>query len=310
MTNALARALIVATSFVAAVPLEAQGPGDAAADLVSWSPRRPRQGTLFRLRVDGVTSARAVTGSVAGEPLHFAPASGESISALAPIPIDATGSVTATIVIADELGTDTVRARIPVAPGGYPSERLTVAPRFSGKPDPALQRRMEEEAQRAAEVSRIAHETPRLWSGTFVRPRSSRITSGFGRSRVFNGAVQSRHMGLDFAGAVGAPVRAVNRGIVRIVDEFYLGGNVVYIDHGAGLVTAYLHLSEALVSVGDTVERGALIGRVGSTGRVTGPHLHLIVRYGRYSLDPLTLLEPAPPRPRPGSKKPTTRPAD
>ena len=282
-------ALTVLGSPIAPNIAQAQADSD---DLVSWSPRRPRQGTLFRLMVDGIADPRSVSGSVAGEPLHFAAASGERVFAFAPVPIDSTGAVTATIVVADDLGTDTIQARIPVAPGGYPSEKLTVAPRFSGQPDTALQRRLEEESRRAAAVSRAAHETPRLWSGSFARPRPGRITSGFGRARVFNGSVQSRHMGLDFAGTVGAPVRAVNRGVVRIVDDFYLGGNVVYIDHGAGLVTAYLHLSETLVSVGDTVQRGELIGRVGATGRVTGPHLHLIVRYGRYSLDPQTLLQP------------------
>jgi murein DD-endopeptidase MepM/ murein hydrolase activator NlpD len=294
MMNALlARATLASALLTAAVPLDGAHAQSASDDLVTWSPRRPRQGTLFRLVVDGVTDPGSVSGSIAGEPLHFAPAGEDRVFAFAPMPIDASGSVTATIVVADEMGTDTLQARIPVAPGGYPSEKLTVAPRFSGKPDTALQRRMEEEGRRAAEVSRGAHGTPRLWSGAFARPRPGRITSGFGRARVFNGSVQSRHMGLDFAGAVGAPVRAVNRGVVRIVDDFYLGGNVVYIDHGAGLVTAYLHLSETLVAVGDTVQRGTVIGRVGATGRVTGPHLHLIVRYGRYSLDPQTLLQPA-----------------
>jgi murein DD-endopeptidase MepM/ murein hydrolase activator NlpD len=259
--------------------------------LVDWSPRRPKQGTLFRIVVDGVTDPRAVSATVAGEPLHFASAGNGRVSALAPVPIDATGSLTAVIVIADDLGTDTVSARVPVAPGAYPSEKLTVAPRFSGRPDTALQRRIDEEGKRAAEVARAAHDTPRLWSGGFTRPRPGRITSGYGRARVFNGNVQSRHMGTDFAGAVGAPIRAVNRGVVRIVDEFYYGGNVVYIDHGAGLTTAYLHMSETAVAVGDTVQKGALIGRVGATGRVTGPHLHLIARYGRHTLDPLTLLQ-------------------
>jgi murein DD-endopeptidase MepM/ murein hydrolase activator NlpD len=264
----------------------AQGDG-----LVDWSPRRPKQGALFRLVVDGVTDPRAVSGTVAGAPIHVASAGNGRVSALAPGPIDSTGSVTAVIVIADELGTDTVSVRVPVAPGGYPSEKLTVAPRFSGRPDTALQRRIDEEGKRAAEVARAAHETPRLWTGAFQRPRPGRITSGYGRARVFNGNVQSRHLGTDFAGAVGAPIRAVNRGVVRIVDEFYYGGNVVYIDHGAGLTTAYLHMSETAVAVGDTVQKGALIGRVGATGRVTGPHLHLIARYGRYTLDPLTLLQ-------------------
>jgi hypothetical protein len=279
----LVSALLAGAAPVAVAHAQADG-------LVDWSPRRPKQGTLYRLVVDGVTDPRAVTGRVAGEPLHFASAGDGRVSALAPVPIDATGSLSAVVVIADEFGTDTVHARVPVAPGGYPSERLTVAPRFSARPDTALQRRIEEEGKRAAEVARAAHDTPRLWSGAFQRPRPGRVTSGYGRARVFNGNVQSRHMGIDFAGAVGAPVRAVTRGVVRIVDEFYYGGNVVYVDHGAGLTTAYLHLSEALVAVGDTVDRGTVIGRVGATGRVTGPHLHLIARYGRYSLDPLSLL--------------------
>jgi murein DD-endopeptidase MepM/ murein hydrolase activator NlpD len=279
------------------------------ADIVSWSPARPKQGALFRLTVEGVTDAGAVSGTIAGEPLHFVPDGAERVSAIAPVPIDATGSLSAVIVIADDLGTDTVRARVPVSPGRYPSEQLTVSPRFSGRPDTALQRRIDEEGRRASEVARAAHETPRLWRGPFQRPRPGRITSGYGRARVFNGSVQSRHMGTDFAGAVGAPVRAVNRGVVRIVDDFYYGGNVVYVDHGAGLTTAYLHLSETAVAVGDTVDKGQVIGRVGATGRVTGPHLHLIARYGRHTVDPLTLLQitrpparpqaPAASRPRP-----------
>lgn len=291
MNGLLPRVALTVALLGGAIPPNVAHAQAESDDVVSWSPRRPRQGTLFRIVVDGVTDPRSVSGSLASEPLHFAAAGDGRVFAFAPVPIDSTGSVTTTIVVADDVGTDTIQARIPIAPGGYPSEKLTVAPRFSGRPDTALQRRMEEESRRAAAVSRAAHDTPRLWSGSFARPRPGRITSGFGRARVFNGSVQSRHMGLDFAGTVGAPVRAVNRGVVRIVDDFYLGGNVVYIDHGAGLVTAYLHLSETLVAVGDTVQRGELIGRVGATGRVTGPHLHLIVRYGRYSLDPQTLLQ-------------------
>jgi murein DD-endopeptidase MepM/ murein hydrolase activator NlpD len=125
--------------------------------------------------------------------------------------------------------------------------------------------------------------------GVFTQPRTSRITSGFGGGREYNGTITSRHMGTDFAGTTGAPVLAANRGVVRIVDAFYYGGNVVYVDHGAGLSSAYLHLSEQLVSAGDTVQRGQTIGRVGATGRVTGPHLHFIVRYGSVTVDPLSL---------------------
>jgi len=120
--------------------------------------------------------------------------------------------------------------------------------------------------------------------------RTSRITSGFDGRRTSNGAVTSRHMGTDYAGAVGAPVRASNRGVVRHVDRFHLGGHVIYLDHGEGFVTAYLHLSKQLVDEGDTVSRNAVIGHVGATGRVTGPHMHFIARYGAITVDPLSLI--------------------
>jgi murein DD-endopeptidase MepM/ murein hydrolase activator NlpD len=116
-------------------------------------------------------------------------------------------------------------------------------------------------------------------------------------------------MGVDFAGRTGAPVRAANRGVVALVGNFYLGGRVVYIDHGAGLVTGYFHLSRATVAVGDTVARGEVIGFVGATGRVTGPHLHWIARYGAVTVDPMTLLtlgrgaSAAPPERPPEAKR-------
>jgi murein DD-endopeptidase MepM/ murein hydrolase activator NlpD len=102
--------------------------------------------------------------------------------------------------------------------------------------------------------------------------------------------VQSRHLGVDLAGTVGAPVRAANRGVVALVADFYLAGTAIYVDHGEGLVTGYFHLSESEVVVGDTVARGAIIGRVGATGRVTGPHLHWIARYGTVTVDPLSVV--------------------
>jgi murein DD-endopeptidase MepM/ murein hydrolase activator NlpD len=89
---------------------------------------------------------------------------------------------------------------------------------------------------------------------------------------------------------MGDTVVAAARGIVELVDEFELAGNVVYMNHGGGLVTAYFHMSEQLVAEGDTVEIGTPIGRVGATGRVTGPHLHWVVRYGRTSVDGRSLI--------------------
>lgn len=254
-------------------------------------PERPTAGTLFEVRLLRRDTSTRVVGMAGAEPLHFQ-RRGDTLVTLAPLPVDSAAGISITLTCS-VIGTDMATARtfrVNASPGEYRMERLTVAPQFAAPPDSALAARMRREAARAADVSRAAHGTPPLWTDAFIAPREARITSGFGHGRTFNGQVTSRHTGLDYAGAVGAPVRAANRGVVRIVDAFYLGGSVVYVDHGAGIVTAYLHLSKQSVAVGDTVQRGQVIGAVGATGRVTGPHLHLIARYGNVSVDPLSLI--------------------
>lgn len=250
------------------------------------SPAAPRAGALFRIAMQWAIGTEPPASSVAGERLHWR-AVGDSLFALAAVPVDSIDGVTFTTAC-EAQAPRTIR--LPTNAGAYRLEALRVAPRFSARPDSALSARQAREAKRAAEVSRASHEVPRLWTLPFVAPRPSRITSDFGSGRTFNGTVTSRHMGTDYAGSVGAPVRAANRGVVRLVDAFYLGGNVVYIDHGEGMVTAYLHLSRQRVAEGDTVERGQLIGNVGATGRVTGPHLHLITRYGQVTVDPMSVI--------------------
>jgi murein DD-endopeptidase MepM/ murein hydrolase activator NlpD len=292
--RAVLRAVGVVTIVAACAPpapaVEAQAPRID----VTWVPDQPVQGRLFQVLVSAERpeDLREIRAELAGQPLHFRALEPGQYAALAATPIDTVGELILPVVAHWEDGaTDSVALAVPVREGEYRLERLTVAPRFGTPPDSALQARMRRESERAREVSRVSHSTPRLWDGEFVHPRPSRITSGFGHGREYNGQVTGRHMGTDFAGVVGAPVHAPARGIVALVDQFHLGGGVIYIDHGAGLVTAYLHLSEQLVAEGDLVEPGQLIGRVGATGRVTGPHLHWIVRYGTITVDPLSLLE-------------------
>lgn len=282
--RAVMRALALTAALGSVSP--AQQPCAAGRSL-SWSPSPPRAGTLFRVHLPADAAAQVATARLAGEPLHFR-AHGDSATAFAAVPVDSTRGLTLALLCANG---ERIDVRIATRDGEYPLERLTVAPKFSAAPDSALQARQRREAARAAEVSRASHTTPRLFTEPFLVPRTSRITSGFGGGRTFNGTVTSRHMGTDYAGAVGAPVRASNRGVVRLVDGFYLGGNVIYLDHGEGLVTAYLHLSRHRVAEGDTVTRGQVIGDVGATGRVTGPHLHFIVRYGNVTVDPESVVE-------------------
>jgi murein DD-endopeptidase MepM/ murein hydrolase activator NlpD len=268
-----------------------------ARDLTT-SPRVPRAGALFELRLAGSASVPTVT--IADVPLVpravLAGAGGTTASRavsdtvrwLAAVPIDSATGVTVQFTCG--VNATPVSIRLSVDSGSYRRERLRVAPRFAAPPDSVLAARLEREAARASAVSRGALDTPTLWREPFTAPRASRITSAFGNRRTFNGETVSWHNGTDYAGAVGTPVRAANRGVVRLTGAFYLGGNVVYLDHGAGLTTAYLHLSRTLVAEGDTVARGAVIGQTGATGRVTGPHLHFIARLGGITVDPLTLI--------------------
>ena len=241
-----------------------------------------------------------IRGTLFGEPLHFVPGDSGTWSAIGGIPVDAPRSIRVPLIV-ERMGmpADTIDATLEIGRTAYRMEKLTVAPRFGQAPDSALSARVAREAALAANVSKQSHATPRLWAGDFAHPREARVTSRFGDGREFNGKIQSRHMGLDLAGAVGAPVLAPNRGVVALVGDFYYAGNAVYIDHGAGLVTAYFHLSKVNVAQGDTVVAGDTIGKVGATGRVTGPHLHWVARYGAVTVDPSTLLELGPARREP-----------
>lgn len=284
--------LVLALSLTAAA-LEGQAPN------MEVSPARPAPGALVRLTLDGAPrggdSVISVSGTMAGEPLHFVSAGNEKWRALGAVPIDGTDRVRARVLVERASGAvDTVRAALPVpalpAPSVTASPQLAVPERFTRPLDAATQARIARENELARGVGSRAHESPARWTRAFLKPRASRVTSQFGTGRAFNGAVASRHLGVDFAGPVGAPIKAANRGVVALVDTFFLAGRVIYIDHGAGVVTGYFHLSEPLVAVGDTVSRGQLIGRVGSTGRVTGPHLHWTARYGTLTMDPLDLV--------------------
>jgi murein DD-endopeptidase MepM/ murein hydrolase activator NlpD len=264
------------------------------------SPAKPAPGSLVSLVLDGATveldSIVSVSGVMSGEPLHFTRRGPVKWRAIGAVSVDATDSVPARVAIQRVSGRiDSVSAfvslpRRPAPTGRRTARRLSVSSRFTQPLSAETQARIDRENEMARSVGRKAHDTPAMWTESFINPRPSSITSRFGSGRLFNGTVSSRHLGVDYSGAVGTPVRAANRGVVALVDDFFLAGNVVYINHGAGVVTGYFHLSRALVAPGDTVEKGQQIGLVGATGRVTGPHLHWNARYGALTVNPLDLL--------------------
>ena len=133
--------------------------------------------------------------------------------------------------------------------------------------------------------------TDRLWAGQFVAPVSDPVSDIFGTARVFNDQVQSRHQGLDFAAPPGTDVHAINSGVVILARPMFFEGNCVVIDHGQGLLSLYLHLSAFKVKEGDQVHTGETVALSGGTGRATGPHLHLAVRWQGVYLSPAILLK-------------------
>jgi murein DD-endopeptidase MepM/ murein hydrolase activator NlpD len=257
---------------------------------ISSEPTPLLEGTLGWIRVRLSPGATLAGGESSGEPIHFETSVDGETRALVGIPVEVGDSLLISLVVQQSERTDTVLISVPVRQARYRHEQLAVAPAFV-RPDSATAARIQSEIAKSRQVSRLSQERPRLWQGPFLLPRSSRITSPFGAARVYNGEVQSRHLGTDFAGAIGAPVRSAGRGVVALVADFYLAGRAIYIDHGGGVVTAYFHLSRANVRQGDTVATGQRIGAVGKSGRVTGPHLHWVARYGAISVDPMSLLE-------------------
>ncbi len=126
-----------------------------------------------------------------------------------------------------------------------------------------------------------------LFAEVFRSPLSSTITSPFGRRRLLNGKPKSPHGGIDFKAAVGVPIAAAAKGRVVLAEELYYSGNLVIIDHGLDIFTLYMHLDEILCRPGDIVASEQIIGKAGSSGRVTGPHLHWGVKIAGVFVDPL-----------------------
>lgn len=179
---------------------------------------------------------------------------------------------------------------IKLSPRKYPVEKLTVAP-SKVTPPKELSERIAREAKlgRAAMQSNSAGGAPKL---PLVRPVPGGFSSVYGKSRYFNGEFRGRHGGVDMRAKEGTPVKAAADGIVVLTgNNFWFAGNCVYLDHGAGLVTFYGHMSKVNVKKGDRIKAGDILGLSGRTGRVTGPHLHFSAAWRGEFFDPAGLME-------------------
>ena len=178
--------------------------------------------------------------------------------------------------------------KINIRPAKYPGIAVTVAKQYTEPSPEQLERISQEKTLKQDLFNRVDPE--REWSGKFRPPANAPISDVFGTRRTFNGKVQSMHQGLDYAAPAGTPVSALNAGTVLLARPLFFEGNCVALDHGQGLLTLYLHLSELKVKEGEHVARGEEIGLSGGTGRATGPHLHIAVRWQGVYLNPATLL--------------------
>ena len=201
--------------------------------------------------------------------------------ALLGIPLDA---LPGDFEISVFFGLTVATRQISVQIRNYPEQRLTIKDKRKVEPNPDDLARIEREQKITEAIKRHFSGTPPATD--FALPAKGPLSSRFGLRRIFNGLPRNPHAGLDVAVGTGAPVTAPADGIVANVGEYFFNGNTVFIDHGQGLITAYMHLSRTDVRSGQTVKKGELLGAVGSTGRVTGPHLHWAVILNNTPVDP------------------------
>lgn len=260
---------------------------------VTFRPSHVLEGTLVEVVMRASDSVTSVTGLVANEPLHFEWSDEQRVWwALMPVPLGSSDTLDVALIVRSARNlNDTLTEHLAVRPRHETLQVLHLPAPYDRPPDSAAVVRLGADAARLDTIWREAHDIPRLWHEPFRRPVPGRVTTVFGEGREIDGMSEPRHEGVDLAGAKGSVVRAANRGLVAAVASLYESGLTVIVDHGAGLVTAYGHLSDATVSVGDTVARGQMLGHVGVSGRVTGPHLHWAAFYGALAVDPLSLLE-------------------
>ncbi|HEX8644814.1 MAG TPA: M23 family metallopeptidase [Allosphingosinicella sp.] len=257
-----------------ASPAAAQGPVALEGHAV--------QGGLVRGRAPGGTT----TLLLGAQPVSLAP-DGRFV-----LGFDRDHPATTTLTVRFGNGRDGVQ-NIAVAPRSWRIEHVGISQRSPAVPDEAYRLRRERELTRIREARARRSETDG-WRQPFIWPSTGRISGLFGAQRIFRGVPAAYHSGVDVAAGAGAPVVAPADGVVVLAGPpmFSLEGNLVILDHGMGLNSAFLHLSASQVAVGQRIRQGERIGSAGATGRATGPHLHWSLMWNGARLDPMLAAGP------------------
>lgn len=255
---------------------------------VHLQPGVARPGDVVLVTVLGVS--RQPSGTLGPQTLDFLPIA-DGFQALVALSVEAAvGRRQLSVDLVPEGGDETtLTGTLEIVDPKWPRRELKVARKFTS-PSRAEQRRAAQDQKAFSDAFDVELE-PWLFSEDFLWPRPKDVTAPFGDLRLINGKKNSQHFGVDLDGSTGDPIFAANAGEVVLVRDCFASGNTVLIHHGGRLFTAYFHLSKFEVKEGEQVKPGQLLGLVGKTGRVTGPHLHFGVKVDGRWVDPESLIE-------------------
>jgi murein DD-endopeptidase MepM/ murein hydrolase activator NlpD len=257
-----------------------------------WQPLKLTNGSPVLLEMTAPSNVRSISANWLGHSFNFFPtAQPKSWCALAGVPLQTAPGIydLRLVEVFADGRTAEIGKKVKIEAASYPKITLRVAQQFTEPSATQLAAIAADKDLKEKIFREVSGQ--RLWSGSFIPPVSATISDVFGTERVFNQEVQSRHQGLDYAVPPGTPVRAINGGVVILAREMFFEGNCVVIDHGQGLLSLYLHLSEFRVKEGEPVQSGQIVAASGGSGRATGPHLHLAIRWQGTYLNPAILLK-------------------
>jgi murein DD-endopeptidase MepM/ murein hydrolase activator NlpD len=251
-----------------------------------------KQGQVLLVEIQAGPQAE-IAGRFLGRTIPFFPASAgrpERVMGLLGIDMqDKPGTHELTVEVREAKAVKKLSYSVLVLKEKYPIQHLTLPSEKVDLDEENLVRVKNEQERVKTVLQGMTSE--RYWDGPFMEPVQGDIAGAFGRMRVINGQARSPHNGEDISAPLGTPVAAMHDGVARLTVDHFFSGKGVFIDHGLGLYTMYFHLSEVLVKDGETVKQGQPIGRVGATGRATGPHLHLGARLNGARVNPYALVK-------------------
>lgn len=248
-------------------------------------PSEIKPGDAFVIKINGANTSHLPAASLKGRRFYFSRCGESCFSAIGTVGIR---TKPGSYIIKLRVGKKTKNLQLIVTQNSFTTIKLTLPDKqvFLSKKD---LNRVKRENKRLKQIFQKVSRS--YWEGSFTSPLKNNISTLFGTKRILNEKWISIHRGIDITGQDGEEVKASNNGRVALAEELFFGGNTIILDHGLGIYTIYMHLSNFNVNVGEMVSKGDIIGFVGSSGRSSGPHLHFGVKVMNMSANPVSLIE-------------------